>query len=323
MSWSPVELTAIVLWFVSIIILGGGIVATIIFYRKSRTPFAIGLGSLCACWIVGRLFALPVDFDLGEPAIGAFNLEALIALNIVFWFIVGLFFVFGSMSLFREKMQGNRFVGYWCILIITSIAVIYIALFFIQATIGNVPQITPFAGTALLYEDFYLALSWAGFVILFYALELNYRNKTRFFFTILSSFSLLFTLYENGTGQGTAALTILFMASMAGLLAIFVFMTVATLGKLRRHSLSLIFGHLCMVFMFLIDDPSGKLILAFLPDYLFVLLPPVLIIFGLILYFNGLLPLLTVAKPIVMKEKKEANKAWPAQLQPSSNVQEM
>ncbi len=295
MSWNdlgPIKLTAIGLWFIAIVIMLIGVIAATIFYRKSKTSFSIGIGGLCALWIVGRLFALPVRFDLGMPAIGPFNPEALLLLNVVFWPISTLIFIFGCRSLFKDKLKGRKFVTFWVFLVIIAIAVFYIAILIIETTVGNVPILLPFTGTSLLFENLYLVFSWAGFIVLFYTLEINYSAKTRYFFTALSSISMLFTLYENGTGQGAAVLTILFVASMAGLLAIFIFMAVATLGKLRRRSLILIIGHLCMVFTYLIDAAPGKFVLAFLPGDLFILFPPILIIFGLILYFVGLLPLL-------------------------------
>ncbi len=295
MSWNDLgltEFTAVGLWFIAIVIMVIGVIAATIFYRKSKTSFSIGIGGLCALWIVGRLFALPVRFDLGDPAVGPFNPEALILLNVVFWPISTIIFVLGCRSLFQDKLKGGKFVTFWVFLIIIAIVVFYVAIFIIESTVGNVPIILPFTGTALFFEDLFLVFSWAGFIVLFYTLEVNYSTKTRYLFTALSSFSMIFTLYENGTGQGAAALTLLFIASMAGLLAIFIFMAVATLGKLRRRSLSLIIGHLCMVFTFLIDAAPGKFVLAFLPSDLFIILPPILIIFGLILYFVGLLPLL-------------------------------
>ncbi len=292
MSWSPLEFTAISLWFVSIIIMVIGVIAALFFYRKSKVSFALGIGGLCAFWIVGRLFALQVRFNLGMPGISPFNPDAIIFLNIVFWPISAIIFVLGGISLFREKLKGGKFVTFWVILVIIAITSFYVAIFIIELTVGSVPIILPFTGTALLYENLFLICSWAGFIVLFISLETGYSQKTRYIFTLLSSFSMLFTLYENGTGQGAAALALLFIASMAGLLAIFIFVAVATLGKLRRRSLSLIVGHMCMVFTFLIDAAPGKFVLTFLPGDLFTILPPILIIFGLILYFVGLLPLL-------------------------------
>ncbi len=292
MSWTELQLISISLWVMAIIIMVIGVIAATIFYRKSKTSFSIGIGGLCALWIVGRVFALMVRFDLGLPGIGLFDPDAIYILNLVFWPISTVLFFLGGISLFKEKLKGRKFVTFWVFMVIVAIAVFYIAIFIIESTVGNVPTILPFTGTALLFENLYLVFSWAGFIVLFYTLEINYSAKTRYLFTALSSFSMLFTIYENGTGQGAPILTILFVASMAGLLAIFIFMAVATLGKLRRRSLSLIVGHLCMVFTYLIDAAPGKFVLAFLPEYIFILAPPILIIFGLVLYFIGLLPLL-------------------------------
>ncbi|HMF31246.1 MAG TPA: hypothetical protein VKK79_07525, partial [Candidatus Lokiarchaeia archaeon] len=251
----------------------------------------IGLGSLCACWIAARLFALPVRFDMSEQPVVAFNLEALIDLNLVFWPIVCLIFIFGALSLFRKKLKGNYFVVFWILLTVISIVMIYVAIFLIESNVGNVPEIIPYEGNALIFEELYAAFSWAGFLVLMYSLEINYHKKTRYIFTLLSCLSLVFTLYSFGTGQGMAAEVILFIISMAGLLAIWYFMTVSTFGKLRRRLLSLTLGHICMVFTFLLDTPLGKFMLASTPeDYIFVL-PPSLLILGLILYFIGVLPL--------------------------------
>ncbi len=179
----------------------------------------------------------------------------------------------------------------WLLLTIFSIAAIYIAIYFIEANVGNVSVIMPLAGTALLFQDLFVIFSWAGFILLIYTLEINYHVKTRYLFTIFSSFSLVFTIYALGTGQGMAAEVMLFIISMAGLLAIWYFMTVAMLGKLKRNLLSLTIGHLCMVFVYLLDTPLGKFMLPFLPEDIFLLVPPILINFGLILYFIGIIPL--------------------------------
>ncbi len=305
MTLDPIDLPAIGLWVINIGTLVIGLIGTISFYRKTKTSYAIGLIALCFSFILGRVFGMMVEFDLGVPTLGTFNSGALITLNIAFWAVVGFIYILGGISLFREKIKGIRFIGFWLALIIGSIAIIYFAIFLINNFTGNVPKIMPFEGTALLFQDLFLAFSWGGFIILFYSIEKTYSNKTRYFFTYLTCVNLVLTLYENGTGQITAGFLITFMASMAGMGLIFIYMAAKSTGKLRRHSINLIFGHLLLAFAFAFNVPVGQLVLAFIPSDVLQILSPVLHVFGLIFYYRGIWPLAFGEKPSTPKQMPE------------------
>ncbi len=311
MTFTPTQLTAIWLWVTNIGVLAIGLIGSFSFYRKTKTPYAIGLGTLCIGFILGRIFGLMAEFGIGIPPLGAFDSGALIALNITFWTIVGLIYILGGISLFREKIKGTRFIAFWLALISISIVAIYLAIFLISNFIGNVPQISPLTGMVLLFEDLFLACSWGGFIMLFFALEKNYSSKTRYFFTYLTCVNLMLTLYENGTGQITAAFLITFMASMAGMCLIFVFMAVSSTGKIRRHSINLIFGHLLLAFAFAFNVPVGQLVLAFIPSDTLIILSPILHVFGLIFYYRGIWPLAFGEKPPGPKTNLETEPGIP------------
>ncbi len=291
MALNPVDVTAIWLWIINIGILVVGFSGSFSFYRKTKTPYAIGLGTLCIGFILGRIFGMIVEFDLGVPSISTFNSGALTDLNIAFWLIVGFIFSLGGISLFREKIKGKRFIAYWLALIIASIVVFYFAIFLINTFIGTVPVIQPFEGNTLIFQDLFLVFSWGGFIILFFSLETTYSGKTRYFFTYLTCVNLVLTLYENGTSQITAAFLITFISSMAGMGLIFIYMAVAGTGKIRKHSINLIFGHLLLAFAFAFNVPVGQLVLAFISSDILAILSPILHMFGLIFYYRGIWPL--------------------------------
>lgn len=195
-SLDSIESLAFDLWIIVVLILLVGLIASIFLYKKAKNSYAIGLIALTICFIIGRIFAIPVRFYLGQPAPTFFSLDAILMLNLAFWIIVGLIYLLGGISLFKEKIKGKNFLAYWVSLVAILVLVFYVARTVINSSIGAVPNIMAFEGLALLFEIAFLIFSWVGFLILIYCVARNYDSKTRYVFTFLTCITLLFHGYR-------------------------------------------------------------------------------------------------------------------------------
>lgn len=294
-EWSIIEQAAFILWVIVLVILGIAFALSIVFFKKTKSKYSIGLIFLCTGFLIGRIFRIWVRFFIGEPEIGSFNYEALIAVNIVFWSIIIAIFMLAGLSILSNKLKGKLFVGFWISLIIISHFIVYISLFIIKSNIGKVPAMTPFKGTALLFENIYLIASWLGFISLFFYVEnasvdLFKVEKPKFFFTAITVLALIVTVIENYTASVTSALIILFIASMAGMGSIFFYMAINSTGAVRRNSLFVCIGHFLIAFSFALDIPTGYFLFAILPSFLLLIVSPIFQIVGLFFYLGGLYP---------------------------------
>ncbi len=294
---TTIELIALGLWYAVLAILCIAFVCSIIFYKKSKSKYAVGLIFLCIGFLVGRLFRIWVSFYTGEPSIASYSYEALIAINIAFWSVIFSMFLLAAISLQSDKIKGKIFIAYWICLIVVALVIAYVSASIIKSNIGKVPVMVPYTGTALLFENIYLIASWLGFIALFLNIEIATKDlftvkKQKFLFTGITIVALVFTVIENYTASVTYALIILFIASMGGMAAIFLYMAINSAGSVRRNSLMVCVGHLLIAFSFALDIQTGYTLFAILPSVLLLISAPILQIIGLILYVGGLFPII-------------------------------
>jgi len=109
------ELTIFFIWIAILVLLGIGLIVTFLFNKRNKNSYATGLSVLCIGFIVGRVFGLILKFDLGEPATSAYSEVALIDLNLGFWTIIGIIFLLGAFSLFKDELKGVKFVVFWVV----------------------------------------------------------------------------------------------------------------------------------------------------------------------------------------------------------------
>ncbi len=296
-AWNIYELSAFILWMIAILVLVISLVLAIIFYKKSKTRYAIGLIFLCIGFTIGRILKVIEQFFLGEPISSNFEFGSLIYVNFLIWSIILIIFVLSGYFLFNKKMQGKKFIIMYISFIIILILITYFIIFLIESNIGIIPNQGISTGFTLLAQNIAYVCFWSGFIILIYYVEKANKdlfniNKTKNLYTVITIMALLFTVIENSTGSVTFILIILFISSMAGMGSIFLYMAVISTGKIRRNSLLVCIGHFLLAFSFAIEYQNLQFLFAFLPEILLLLLPPILHIAGLIFYVSGLFPIL-------------------------------
>jgi len=247
-NWNIFEISALILWVVSLGILGIAIILSAIFYKRSKTYYALGLILLSIGFMVGRIFRILVKFFLGEPEIHIPNRQALMVATMAFWTIIGLIFIASGYSLFNERIKGNLFIIFLISVLMVAILLSSFTVFYIETEIGQLPDIKAFTGTALVFENIALTATWLGFISLFYCVEkvsmdLFTVKKTKYFYTFLVFVALIITIIENYTGEATYILIMVYISCMAGMGNIFLYMASVSTGNIRRNALLVFLGH--------------------------------------------------------------------------------
>ncbi len=298
------------LWIVVIGILCVGIVLCYQQQRKSKSSFYFGLVALCVGFIAGRIFKLIAQFGVGEPSplIEGYDKSAYFLENIYFFVLFCIILSIGAISYSKPGIVGLKFYVFWIMLIVLCVIGTYAFIFWVTANIGPLPQFSNLTTEIAIFECGYVVFSWIGYLILIFCIEkvskdLFNTNKSKYFFAISSIIGIIIAIMEYIAASigieylvmiSIYLMMIFFMISMAGLLLVFLSMAVKSDGEIRRNSLYICVGHLCLVMTFAIGSREGTLMYGSLMSIspLSVLISPILHIIGLLFYFRGLLPII-------------------------------
>ncbi len=299
-----------ILYIAVIVILCVGIILCYHQQRKTKSSFFFGLVALCVGFIIGRIFKLIAQFGVGEPSplIGGYNKNAYFLENGYFFVLFCIILCIGAISYFKPGIQGIKFYAFWIVLIVACVIGTYAFIFLVNTNIGPLPQFSMLMGELVIFECGFVVISWIGYLILIFCVEkvskdLFNTNKSKYFFAISSIIGIIFAIVEYVAMSinieylvmnSVYLMMVFFMISMAGLLLVFLSMAVKSDGEIRRNSLYICVGHLCLVMTFAIDSREGTLMYGMLMSIspLSILIPPILHIIGLLFYYRGLLPIL-------------------------------